>query len=391
MKSIKDKAVFNNGYKMPFFAIGPSIEDGSQTVAAWDVSGKTETIDSSLPSFNDVFETAIHAGFRSFDSGARYGTEEPLGRLFRNCSIPRSELYLTTKVNNVMQGYDNTMKDFENSLKKTGLDYIDLYLIHCPIPMKGLYLDTWRAMENIYHSGRVKAIGVSNFTVQQLYDLSDISDIVPVLNQREQHPFYVQPNLIAYERRHGILAESYSPLGQGKFAYDPRIQWIADNHHKSIAQVILRWHIQKGFMLVSRSTKLKRIKENADIFDFELDADEMAFMQTLNHGNRIWHDPDRFPGTAAHIHVEEVLRENINMNVDRKNISEKKKEEILQNIDSLLDYEDVDGTRDYVMYCFFRAANRYGRSSLIEEQACDEAVLVAAEIVSRLFRGEDVL
>lgn len=381
INSVFDKIELNNGYQMPRLGSGPDLPEAE--VGAWNVSQTDEEIHPGAMGFQKTLERLIECGYRSFDSGARYGTEEPLGKFFRACGLPREELFLTTKVNNVMQGYDSTMWDFEQSMKNTGLDYIDLYLIHCPVPIKGQYVDTWKAMEAIYRSGRVKAIGVSNFTVQHFYDLAEVSDIVPAVNQYEQHPFYVQANLLAYERKHGIVAQSYSPLGQGKFARDPRIQWLADKYQKTIAQIILRWHLQSGFMIVTRSSNYDRIAQNADIFDFELTPAEMGFMAALDHGDRIWHNPDRFPGTAAHIHVEESFRKAVEDEIEKRSLPDHTARRILDAEEILLEPADIDGTKDFVIYCFNRAAAIHGRNAKIEVQAIEEAQKAAAEFVER--------
>lgn len=385
-KSIFDKVTLNNGYQMPWYGSGPDLPDIESTMGAWNVNQTEEEVHPGALTFQETLDTLIECGFRSFDSGARYGTEEPIGAYFRSCGIPRGELFITTKVNNLMQGYDRTLQDFEQSMKNVGLDYIDLYLIHCPVPIKGLYVDTWKAMEEIYRSGRVKAIGVSNFTVQHFYDLADVSDIVPVVNQYEQHPFYVQPNLLAYERRHHIIPQSYSPLGQGRFAKDARIQWLADKYGKTVAQIILRWHLQSGFMVVTRSSNKDRIRQNAEIFDFELTPEDMGFMDTLNHGDRVWHNPDRFPGTAAHIHVEEVFRETVKKELEKRDLAAQKTEEVLEALEALLAPADVDGTRDYIIYCFNKAAAVHGRNGDIETQAIGEAKKLAAEFVENCLK-----
>lgn len=380
--SIFDKITFNNGYQMPRYGTGPDLPDVEATVGAWNVNQTEEEIHPGALTFQRTLETLIDCGFRSFDSGSRYGTEEPLGDFFRNCGLPREELFLTTKVDNRMHGYDKTLQDFDASMKRTGLDYIDLYLIHCPTPIRGLHGETWKALEQIYKSGRVKAIGVSNFTVQHLYELSDISDIVPVVNQYEQHPFYVQPNLLAYLRRHNIVPQSYSPLGQGRFAADPRIRWLADKHGKTIAQIILRWHLQQGFMVVTRSSNEKRIRQNADIFDFELSQEDMAFMSVLNHGNRVWHDADRFPGTAAHIQVEQALREQLRYELAHRDLTAAQLTQIQESAEAMLECADVDGTRDCIIYCFRKAAVRNGGPNAgVGEQAVEEAKKLATLFV----------
>ena len=234
-KNIFDKIRLNNGYEIPCYYIGPAHpvwSDKAKNDGKVDGTGFA-TVDVSGATIEDVMHTALECGVRGFDTGARYGTEEDIGKFFRTCGLPRKELFVTTKVNNIMQGYDNTMIDFENSMKKLGLDYVDVYMIHCPVPQRGLYVDTWRAFEEIYRSGRAKAIAVSNFNVQHFYDLAEVSDIVPAINQIEQHPFYVQENLKAYEKKHGIVSMSYSPLGQGRFAKDPRLAWMAEKKEKA--------------------------------------------------------------------------------------------------------------------------------------------------------------
>lgn len=383
---ISDKITLNNGYQIPCYYIGPAH-------AAWENAvpndGKVDgtgfkTLDNSGATLNDILSTALSLGIRGFDSGARYGTEEDIGKFFRECGLPRSELFVTTKVNNKMHGYDNTMLDFDNSLKKLGLDYVDVYMIHCPVPQKGLYVDTWKAFEEIYRSGRAKAIAVSNFTVQNFYDLAEASDIVPAINQIEQHPFFVQENLKAYEKRHGIVSMSYSPLGQGTFAKDPRLGWVASKYGKTIAQIILRWHLQKGFIPVTRSSNPKRVAENADIFDFEIEAPDMAYIETLNHHDRVWHDPDRFPGTYAHVHVEKVLRECVAREIDLSGITGEKKDKVEQGFENMMASRDVDGTIDYVIWCFTHAVAVYGPNGNIEDQACHMAQLHSAEIVKYL-------
>lgn len=383
---INDKITLNNGYQIPCYYIGP-------LHPAWsDKATKDGKVDGSMQSqqdqngatLEDVLYKALECGIRGFDTGARYGTEEDIGRFFRTCGVPRNELFVTTKVNNKMQGYDNTLIDFENSMKKLGLDYVDVYMIHCPVPQKGLYVETWKALEALYRSGRVKAIGVSNFTIQNFYDLADNSDIVPAINQIEQHPFFVQPNLKAYERKHGIVSMSYSPLGQGKFAKDPRLALVADKHGKTIAQVILRWHLQKGFVPITRSSNPIRVAENANIFDFELDASDMAYIETLDHHDRVWHIPDRFPGTAAHVHVEDVFWKAVDREMAAPDVPPEKKDEIRAIITSMMEEKDIDGTKDHVIWCFTHAMTIYGACANIEDRACEIAELHARHLVRGL-------
>ena len=239
--SIFDKMTLNNGYRMPRYAFGP--KGGSEAKNDNDVkamtgdnsTGASYFLKEDGPSFDEIMYRALEVGFRSFDTGARYGSERDIGRIIRACGIDRKELFVTTKLNNTMHGYENTLKDFEASFNKIGLDYIDLYLIHCPLPMKGEFIPSWKAICELYRQGRIKAIGVSNFGVQHLYDLADNSDIVPAVNQMEQTPFYVRHDLLAYMKRHNIIAESYSGLGGagGRLANDVRLKWLCDKYHKT--------------------------------------------------------------------------------------------------------------------------------------------------------------
>ncbi len=382
-KNIFDKVRLNNGYEIPCYYIGPAHpvwSDKAKNDGKVDGTGFA-TVDVSGATIEDVMHTALECGVRGFDTGARYGTEEDIGKFFRTCGLPRKELFVTTKVNNIMQGYDNTMIDFENSMKKLGLDYVDVYMIHCPVPQRGLYVDTWRAFEEIYRSGRAKAIAVSNFNVQHFYDLAEVSDIVPAINQIEQHPFYVQENLKAYEKKHGIVSMSYSPLGQGRFAKDPRLAWMAEKYGKTIAQIILRWHVQKGFIPVTRSSNPKRVKENAEIFDFDIEPADMAFLEALNHHDRVWHMPDRFPGTYAHVHTEDVFRKSVEEELNAPDIPAEKREEIRSTVEQLLTYQDIDGTKDYIIWCFTHAVAVYGPRADIEDCACKMAQLHAKHLV----------
>ncbi len=387
-KSIFDKVVLNNGYEVPQYWMGPAMpvsDDNPQTDT--NVKGTSNAFRSSdgstQASFEEIMQAAINSGLRAFDSGARYGTEAAIGSFFRSCGLKREELFVSTKVNNKMHGYDNTMRDFENSMNTLALDYVDVYFIHCPVPVKGLYCDTWKALEQINRSGRAKAIAVSNFNVQHFYDLAEISDVVPALNQIEQHPFYVQPNLLAYMKKNNIVSMSYSPLGQGKFAKEPRLRWMAEKHGKTVAQVILRWHLQTGFVPVTRSSSLKRLKENTGLYDFELSKEDMAYLSTLNHLDRVWHIPDRFPGTAAHVSAEKKLRDTFQTRVENSDLTKDVKASLYEKLDAVLSECDIDFTKDYIIWCFKRAEAKYGANANIEQQACIEAELVAGELFER--------
>lgn len=369
-----NKIRLNNGYEIPDIFFGPVLPRTG--------TGYGAPSDGSQPAdFMDLCNAAVEAGFRAFDSASRYGTESKIGEFIKTCGLPREELFFQTKLNNMMHGYDKTLEDIDGSLERSGLDYIDVYLIHCPVPVKGEFVNSWKAIEKRYKEGKIKAIGVSNFTVQHFYDLAEVSDVVPAINQIEQHPFYVQNDLQAYMKHHNIVSQSYSPLGGGKFANDPRIQPVAEKHSKSIAQVILRWHIQKGFIPITRSSVISRTLENGNIFDFELDADDMAYMDSLNHIARTWHNPQRFPGTNAHKRVLDDFRNTVDAEI--ADLPEDKKQEILAKEEELLSSQDVDRTVDYIIYCFNLAVAKYGPNIEIEEQASNEAIRLAKEFVQK--------
>ena len=210
----------------------------------------------------------------------------------RNAAIPREQLFITTKVWNDHQGYDSTLKVFENSLQNLQMDYVDLYLIHWPV--KGKYLDTWKALERLYDEGVVKAIGVSNFQTHHLEDIFTHRNEKPVINQVELHPRLSQEPLRAFCQKHQIAVEAWSPLARARFLQDPTINEVAKKYGKSPAQVILRWHLQNEVIIIPKSVTPARIKENADLFDFELSADDMDKINKLNKNQRFGKHPDHF-------------------------------------------------------------------------------------------------
>lgn len=267
----------SNGVKMPWFGLGVfKVEEGPELVNA--------------------VQTAIRHGYRSIDTAAIYGNEEGVGEGIRQglkeAGIKREELFVTSKVWNADLGYESTRKAFELSLKKLGLEYLDLYLIHWPVA--GKYKEAWRALEQLYKEGRIKAIGVSNFQIHHLQDLMQEAEIKPMINQVEFHPRLTQTELRAFCKEQGIQVEAWSPLMQGLLLDHPVLKEIADRHHKSIAQVILRWDLQHGVVTIPKSTKEQRIKENADIFDFELTAEDMQLIDAMNENLRVGPDPDNF-------------------------------------------------------------------------------------------------
>nr|WP_062075250.1 aldo/keto reductase [Demequina lutea] len=238
---------------------------------------------------------ALEAGYRAIDTAAVYGNEAGVGQAIRESALERDDVFVTTKVWNTDHGYDETMRAFDKSLGRLGLDYVDLYLIHWPMVSVGKIAETWRALEEIKRQGRTRSIGVSNFMVKHLEQLARDSDEVPSVNQIELHPWLQQRELEGYHAAHGIRTEAWSPLGQGKVLQNPTVMAIGARHKKSAAQVILRWHIDCGRVVIPKSVNGARIRENIDVFDFVLDSDEMAAMASLNTDRRIGSHPDSPP------------------------------------------------------------------------------------------------
>lgn len=231
--------------------------------------------------------TAIETGYRSIDTAKVYGNEVGVGKAIAASGVPREELFITTKLWNADQGYERTLQAFDESLDKLGLDYVDLYLIHWPTPKYDNYVETYKALEKLYHDGRVKAIGVCNFNVEHLKRIMDECDVVPVLNQVECHPYLQQNELKDFCKQHDIYVESYSPLMNGQDVLkDEVIASIAKQHHKTTAQVILRWHLQSNSIVIPKSVTPSRIKENLDVFDFNLSTSDMEEVATLDWGER---------------------------------------------------------------------------------------------------------
>ena len=226
------------------------------------------------------------------DTAALYGNEEGVGKGIKESGIPREELFITTKVWNTDQGYESTLAAFEKSIKKLDLDYIDLYLIHWPV--KGKYIETWKALEKLYQEGKVKAIGVSNFQIHHLKDLMANSTEKPVVNQVELHPRLIQDEIRTYCKEMDIAVEAWSPLARGILMDDPTLLSIGEKHGKSVAQVILRWQLQNDVIIIPKSSKSARLKENADLFDFALSTEEMTRISQLNQNERVGPDPDNF-------------------------------------------------------------------------------------------------
>jgi diketogulonate reductase-like aldo/keto reductase len=238
---------------------------------------------------------ALRAGYRHIDTAKLYQNEAGVGAAIAESGIARNELFVTTKVWNSEQGYQAAIQSFEASMSRLGLDVLDLLLIHWPAPDLDRYVDTWRAFEQLYADGRVRAIGVSNFQPAHLRRLLEETSVVPAINQIELHPLLPQTELRAFHAEHGIVTEAWSPLARGGAVLaDPVITGIAERVGKSPAQVILRWHLQLGNVVIPKSVTPSRIAENLDLFDFELTADDLTAIAGLETGERIGPDPDTF-------------------------------------------------------------------------------------------------
>jgi diketogulonate reductase-like aldo/keto reductase len=241
--------------------------------------------------------TALEAGYLSIDTAAIYQNEAGVGRAIAASGLPREELFITTKLWNHNHGYDATVRAFDGSLRNLGLDYLDLYLIHWPVPAADRYVETWRALEKLQADGRVRAIGVSNFQIPHLHRLFDETDTVPAVNQIELHPRLPQAALRAFDAEHGIVTEAWSPLARGgDLLADQEITALAEKHGRTPAQIVLRWHLQLGNVVIPKSATPARIRENIEVFDFELDRADLERIATLDDGTRIGPHPDRFGG-----------------------------------------------------------------------------------------------
>jgi diketogulonate reductase-like aldo/keto reductase len=270
--SLKDTTTLHNGVKMPWMGLGVfKVKEGEEVIQS--------------------VKAALKNGYIHIDTAAIYGNEEGVGQAIKDSGVPRENLFITTKLWNTEQGYDTTLKAFETSMEKLGLDYLDLYLIHWP--GKNKYKDTWRAFEKLYRDGRVRAIGVSNFLVHHLEDLLGTAEIKPMVNQVEYHPHLTQKDLHAFCKKEGIQLEAWSPLKQGQLLNDPTLTEIAQKHNKSVAQIILRWDLQNEVVTIPKSIKEHRIIENSNVFDFELTKEDMDRIDGLNQDSRAGSHPDQ--------------------------------------------------------------------------------------------------
>jgi 2,5-diketo-D-gluconate reductase A len=237
---------------------------------------------------------ALEVGYRHIDTAEMYGNEKQVGEAVRDSDVARDEVFVTSKLDNGFHAFDDALHAFDQTLKALEFDYVDLFLIHWPLPKVGNYVDTWRALEEIYRSGRARAIGVSNFQPHHLRRLQDETEITPAVNQIEVHPYLVQDEVRAYDAERGIATEAYSPIAQGLVLDDPTMVGIAERLDRTPAQVTLRWHIQRGDIVFPKSVTRERVEENLDIFDFELSDDDMAAITGLNRDERTGQDPDTF-------------------------------------------------------------------------------------------------
>jgi 2,5-diketo-D-gluconate reductase A len=241
-----------------------------------------------------VVEQALDVGYRHIDTAGAYRNEKGVGAAIAASGLAREDLFVTTKLWNAEQGFETTLAAFEASLGRLGFEYLDLYLIHWPVPSKGRFVDTWRAFERIHGEGRARTIGVSNFRVEDLERLEAETETRPTVNQIEFHPRLQQAELRAWHAAHGIVTEAWSPLAQGELLDDETIVAIAERHGKTAAQAVLRWHLQLGNVVFPKSVTPERIRENIELFDFELSDAEMAEFERLDRGERIGPDPGTF-------------------------------------------------------------------------------------------------
>lgn len=262
-----------NGVEMPTLGLG-----------VWKMENNDEV--------KTAVQAAIDAGYKAIDTAAAYKNEEGVGAAIKDSNTPREDLFITSKVWNDDQGYESTLRAFEDTVTKLGVDTLDLYLIHWPV--EGKYKETWKAMEKLYKDGRIRAIGVSNFHPAHLEDLMKDAEIKPMVNQVEFHPLLNQQELRDYCNQHSIQMEAWSPLAQGKLLDNDVVKQIADQHGKSTAQVIIRWDLEHEVVTIPKSSNPERIKQNFDVFDFELTKDDIRAIDELNQNERMGPDPDHF-------------------------------------------------------------------------------------------------
>ncbi|GGI44025.1 glyoxal reductase [Paenibacillus marchantiophytorum] len=269
-QALTEGVILNNGVHMPWLGLGVyKTQEGQEVIQS--------------------VKTALELGYRSIDTAAIYRNEEGVGQGLRESVVPRDDIFVTTKVWNADQGYESTLQAFDASRLRLGLETIDLYLVHWAVT--ATYRETWKALVHLQKEGFVRAIGVSNFQIHHLQQIIEDTGVIPAVNQVEYHPQLAQKELLAYTREHGIRLEAWSPLMQGKLDV-PVLHQLADKYGKSPAQIVLRWDIQHGVVTIPKSVTEHRIRENAAIFDFELSAEDVALIDSLNENKRIGPDPD---------------------------------------------------------------------------------------------------
>jgi len=242
----------------------------------------------------DATLAALEVGYRHIDTAEMYGNEKEVGEAVRASGIDRGEIFVTSKLNNGFHAYDDALGAFDQSLKDLDIDYLDLFLVHWPLPGVGDYVETWKAMEKIYESGRVKAIGVSNFQPHHLRRIHGETSVTPAVNQIEVHPYFTNDEVRAFNSEHGIATEAWSPIAQGNVLQDETVTRIAGNLGRTPAQVTLRWHIQRGDIVFPKSVTRSRVEENFQLFDFELSGEDMTAITALDRDGRQGPDPDEF-------------------------------------------------------------------------------------------------
>lgn len=271
VKDLQSTVALHNGVHMPWFGLG-----------VYKVTDQSEIV--------EVVSAALKNGYRHIDTASFYQNEEGVGKGIRDSGISREDIFVTSKVWNDEQGYEETLEAFDNSLKRLGMDYLDLYLIHWPVARK--FKETWKALEKLYKEGRVRAIGVSNFHVHHLQDLMKDAEIKPMVNQIEYHPHLTQEEVHAFCKKEGIQLEAWSPLKRGILLDEPVLIEIGQKYSKTPAQIILRWDLQTEVITIPKSSNVERLKENADIFDFELTSEEMKQISSLNKNDRVGKNPN---------------------------------------------------------------------------------------------------
>lgn len=270
--SINDTALLNNGRRIPLLGLGVYLsKQGSET--------------------QNAVKWALEAGYRHIDTAAFYNNEKDVGQAIRQSGINREEIFITTKLWNEDQGYDTALRAFDRSLSLLGVDYIDLYLIHWPVTMRRQ--ESWRALETLLGQGRVRSIGVSNYTIRHLKELLQSTNTVPAVNQVEFSPFLYQEELLQYCRDNSIQLEAYSPLSRAARLNDEFLKQVAANYQKSPAQIMIRWALQHRIVVIPKSVHKERIIENADVYDFEISDGDMEKLNALNENYHVAWDPER--------------------------------------------------------------------------------------------------